>query len=200
VPAGRVVDHDDGSPIASVVVSDGLAVTRSAADGTFALPERDDVEFVWACVPSTHRALEPGWFVDVRGGVPAAIDLVLAKRDEFVADGCRFVQVTDVHVSVDDGARLRPMIESNVTAPPGVRVTGEVSGAESSPAGGGSAANTGGTSHWCRTAIRTRRAMRRCRSEKMLRRTTSTFHITRRSASPPGLGVAAGEAVLRAMD
>jgi outer membrane protein assembly factor BamB/predicted MPP superfamily phosphohydrolase len=130
VPAGRVLDRDDGSPIAAVVVSDGLAVTRSSDDGTFSLPDRADAEFVWACVPSTHCALEPGWFVDVRDDGSAPVDLVLARRREPVADGCRFVQVTDVHVSVDDGARLRPMIESNVVAPPGIRVTGEVSGAE----------------------------------------------------------------------
>jgi len=130
VPHGRVVDRDDGSSIASVVVSDGLAVTRSGDDGTFTLPEREHVEFVWASVPSTHRALEPGWFVDVRTGVPAALELRLVRRTEPVRDGCRFVQVTDVHVSIDDGARLRPMIESNVAAPPGIRVTGEVSGAE----------------------------------------------------------------------
>ena len=49
-----------------MIVSDGLAVTRSSDDGTFTLPDRADAEFVWTCVPSTHRALEPGWFVDVR--------------------------------------------------------------------------------------------------------------------------------------
>jgi outer membrane protein assembly factor BamB/predicted MPP superfamily phosphohydrolase len=130
VPSGRALDQDDGSPIATVVVSDGLAVTRTGDDGTFVLPDRDDIEFVWVCVPSTHRALEPGWFVDVRAGIPPAIEFALARRAEPVADGCRFVQVTDVHVSVDEGARLRPMIESNVVAPAGIRVTGEVSGAE----------------------------------------------------------------------
>jgi len=130
VVAGRVLDRDDGSPIAGVVMSDGLAAARSDDDGAFALPDHPDVEFVWACVPSSHRALESGWFVDVRAGAPAGIELALTRRTEPVPNGCRFVQVTDVHVSVDDGARLRPMIESNVVPPPGIRVTGEVTGAE----------------------------------------------------------------------
>jgi outer membrane protein assembly factor BamB/predicted MPP superfamily phosphohydrolase len=130
VPEGRVLDRDDESPIPGVVVSDGLAVTRSRDDGTFVLPDRADAEFVWACVPSTHRALEPGWFVDVRGGAPSEVELALARRTEPVTNGCHFVQVTDVHISVDDGARLRPMIESNVNPPSGIRVTGEVNAAE----------------------------------------------------------------------
>jgi outer membrane protein assembly factor BamB len=40
------------------------------------------------------------------------------------------VQVTDLHVSVDAGARLRPMIEAGVDAPAGVAVTGETSAAD----------------------------------------------------------------------
>jgi outer membrane protein assembly factor BamB len=125
-----VIERDHGRPIGAVVVSDGLTVTRTRDDGTFTLPDRPDAEFVWACVPSSHRALEPGWFVDVRASAPAAVELVLAQRTEPVGDGCRFVQVTDVHVSVDDGARVRPIIESGVVAPPGVRVIGEVTGGE----------------------------------------------------------------------
>src|SRR2546430_14447242 len=125
MPAGEVVDRTGGQPLPDVEVSDGLAVVRTGADGSFALADRADAEFVWVTVPSSHRALEPGWFVDVRGGAESPLRFELQPRREGAGDGCRFVQVTDLHVSVDDGARLRPMIEAGVVAPPGIAVTGE---------------------------------------------------------------------------
>lgn len=125
MPLGVVIDRANGQAIAGVAVSDGLVVERTAADGSFALPDRADAEFVWVTVPSAYRALERGWFADVRGGVRSALRFELEPRPEPARDGCRFVQVTDLHVSVDDGARLRPMIEAGVTAPAGIAVTGE---------------------------------------------------------------------------
>jgi hypothetical protein len=113
-------------------VSDGLAVTRTADDGIFSLATRDDAEFVWATVPSHYQALAAGWFVDVRDAAATAapLRLTLDLRAEPPRAGCRFVQVTDLHVSVDQGARLRPLIEAGVVAPPGVDVTGDTTGAE----------------------------------------------------------------------
>jgi outer membrane protein assembly factor BamB/predicted MPP superfamily phosphohydrolase len=130
MPAGQVVERGTGRPLAGVVVSDGLAVAHTDADGGFSFPERADAEFVFVTVPSTHLALEPGWFVDVRSGSTELIRFELEPRPGGAADGCTFVQVTDLHVSVDEGARLRPMIEAGVVAPPGIHVTGEVTGAE----------------------------------------------------------------------
>ncbi len=130
MPAGEVVDRSDGHPMTGVVVSDGLAVTRTDADGAFAFPERADAECVFVSVPSSHIALEPGWFADVRDRATAPIRFELEPRAGGASDGCTFVQVTDLHVSVDEGARLRPMIESGVIAPPGIHVTGETSGPE----------------------------------------------------------------------
>ncbi|MFL6238190.1 MAG: PQQ-binding-like beta-propeller repeat protein [Actinomycetes bacterium] len=130
MPAGVVVDGHDGRALADVVISDGVAVTRTAADGSFALPAHADAQFVWVCVPSSHRALAPGWFVDIRrevGNDP--IRFVLEPRVEQTS-GCHFAQVTDLHVSVDAGARLRPMLEGGLVAPPGVQVTGETTSAE----------------------------------------------------------------------
>ena len=51
--AGHVVAAQDGRPLADVCVSDGLEVTRTAADGTFTL--RADVAFTGtvAGVPGT---------------------------------------------------------------------------------------------------------------------------------------------------
>jgi outer membrane protein assembly factor BamB len=129
VPAGSVVDAADGRPLAGVVVSDGLAVTRTGSDGSFWFTDRADAEFVFVTVPSSHRALESRWFADVRGGADARLRFALTARDA-VAAGCRFVQVTDLHVSVDGGARLRPLIEAGVVAPEGVEVTGASSGPE----------------------------------------------------------------------
>src|SRR5262245_53304450 len=125
MPTGEVIDRATGEAVAGVAVSDGLAVTRTAADGSFVLADRADTEFVWVTVPSSHRALEAGWFADVRGGAASPIRFALDRRAEPARDGCRFVQVTDLHVSVDDGARLRPMIEAGVVAPPGIAVTSE---------------------------------------------------------------------------
>ena len=130
MPGGQVVDRLDGRPLAGVVVSDGLAVTLTADDGTFSVPERDDVEFVWVTVPSQYQALTPGWFADVREDVgAAALRFALEPRAAPPRAGCRFVQVTDLHVSVDEGARLRPLIEAGVVAPPGVDVTGDTTAA-----------------------------------------------------------------------
>jgi outer membrane protein assembly factor BamB/predicted MPP superfamily phosphohydrolase len=130
VPAGEVVDAKDGRPLAGVVVSDGLDVTRTGADGTFAFADRADAEFVFVTVPSAYEALRPGWFADVRGRASGSLRFELEPRAGTVPDGCRFAQVTDLHVSVDEGARLRPMIEAGVVAPPGIQVTGEVSADE----------------------------------------------------------------------
>jgi outer membrane protein assembly factor BamB len=131
MPDGEVVDRNDGRPLADVVVSDGLAVTRTADDGTFSLPARDDAEFVWVTVPSQYEALAPGWFVDVRGAAAEKpLRFALGRRAEQTRTGCRFVQVTDLHVSIDEGARLRPLIEAGVVAPPGVDVTGDTTATE----------------------------------------------------------------------
>jgi outer membrane protein assembly factor BamB len=127
---GQVVSQREGRPLVGIVVSDGRAVTRTADDGTFALDDGADVEFVFVTVPSTHHALAGEWFVDVRDGAPAQLRFALEPRGGAVPNGCRFVQVTDLHVSVDEGARLRPMIEAGVVAPPGIVPTGETSAGE----------------------------------------------------------------------
>ena len=130
MPTGEVVERGSGRPLAGVMISDGLVVTRTASDGSFSFAERPDAEFVFVTVPSSHVALESGWFARV-GPTPAAgWRFELEPRPDGASDRCTFVQVTDLHVSVDEGARLRPMIEAGVVAPPGVQVTGEVSGAE----------------------------------------------------------------------
>jgi outer membrane protein assembly factor BamB/predicted MPP superfamily phosphohydrolase len=130
VPAGEVVDARDHKPLGGVVVSDGLMVTRTSADGGFAIPDRDDAEFVFVTVPSSHRALEPGWFAPVRDRGTSPLRFELARRDEPSAVGCRFVQITDLHVSVDNGARLRPMLTAGVVSPPGIDVMGEIDAAD----------------------------------------------------------------------
>lgn len=51
---GRVTA--DGKPLAGVVVSDGVGVVRTAADGRFTLSAADDAPFVWAATPSGYVA------------------------------------------------------------------------------------------------------------------------------------------------
>jgi outer membrane protein assembly factor BamB len=130
VPGGVVKDRQSGQPLADVVVSDGIDVTRTSAAGDFHLAHHPDAQFVWVTVPSTHQALRPGWYADVRGGVGHPLSFDLEPRTGAVDGGCRFVQVTDLHVSVDAGARLRAMLEGGLGTPPGVQVTGEVTEAE----------------------------------------------------------------------
>jgi outer membrane protein assembly factor BamB/predicted MPP superfamily phosphohydrolase len=112
------------------MVSDGLTVVRTDADGSFSFPERADAEFVFVTVPSSHQALEQGWFASLRDEDDSKLRLELTPREGGAKDGCRFVQVTDLHVSVDGGARLQPMIHAGVVSPPGIIPTGEVSGEE----------------------------------------------------------------------
>lgn len=129
MPTGQVVERGSENPLPDVVVSDGLAVTRTQSDGSFSFPARDDAEFVFLTAPSSHRALQSGWFAPVRDGAASSLRLELEQRPEGVADGCTFAQVTDLHVSVDEGARLRPMIEAGIVSPPGIHMTGETSAA-----------------------------------------------------------------------
>lgn len=128
--AGRVVDSI-GRPLGGVAVSDGLDVTVSAADGRWRLPARSDAEFVFATVPRTHQALR-AFAIDVRGDDvdrrDLLIDLVPCPRR--AGGRFRFVQVTDLHVSVDGGAGLRALHEGGVHPPPGVAVTGTITGNE----------------------------------------------------------------------
>lgn len=130
VPNGTVVERSGDRPVPDVVVSDGIHVVRTGADGAFVLPDDTDAQHVWVSVPSAHRAFAPGWYADVRRHGMGPLRLVLEPRAEPVRDGCRFVQVTDLHVSVDGGARLAPMLRSGVVPPEGVQVTGETTSRE----------------------------------------------------------------------
>ena len=130
MPSGVVVEQGSGRSLSGIVVSDGLAVTRTDADGAFSFPERADAEFVFVSVPSTHHALEAGWFARIPSGEASTLRFELRPRADATSGAFRFVQVTDLHVSVDRGERLQPMIHAGVVSPPGIVPTGEVSGAE----------------------------------------------------------------------
>ena len=129
MPTGEVVDRADGRPLAGVVVSDGLVVdAHRATTGRSRSRPGDDAEFVvvhGAVVASgsgrrlvRRRAQRRRRRAPLRAhGAPDAGERMPVRAGD------------RLHVSVDDGARLRPMIESGVDRTAGVDVTG-ASGAE----------------------------------------------------------------------
>jgi predicted MPP superfamily phosphohydrolase len=126
---GEVVEAGTGRPLASVIVSDGHTVVTTDADGRFTLPVHDDAEFVHACVPATHVPSAGTWYADVRAD-DQPVQLVLHPRPEIGSGPVRIVQVTDLHVSVDGGERMRALLEGGVATPPGVHLTSEVDAAQ----------------------------------------------------------------------
>lgn len=120
---GIVVESGARRPLAGVVVSDGLAVTRTDARGRFALPARADAEFVFVCAPASHEPLRRPWYADVRGAPTGDVELALHPRRD-VRTGLRLVHVTDLHLAVG-GRRIGAMLTAGLGAPAGVDVTGE---------------------------------------------------------------------------
>lgn len=79
----------DGAPFTGVVVTDGLAVTRTGADGRFELPGTG--RFV---VVTTPTGWSGEWF---RPADAPNLDFELASTPQ---PTCRFAQVTDLHLSL----------------------------------------------------------------------------------------------------
>lgn len=87
---GRVLLGDQ--PAVGVVVSDGLHVTRTAGDGTFALP---------GFGPFAIVTCPTGWTTD-EWHLPADEGLTFRLRPDEQPVPFTFVQVTDLHVSLGD--------------------------------------------------------------------------------------------------
>jgi 3',5'-cyclic AMP phosphodiesterase CpdA len=123
---GAVVETGSGRGLEGVAVSDGRSVVATGADGRFALDLAGDAEFVMLTVPATHRALEPGWFAPA-AAVADRHTFELVPRDRPPAPTVRFLHVTDLHLSLDGGARLRQLLEAGVPTPAGLDpITGAV--------------------------------------------------------------------------
>jgi len=91
---GRVTGG--GKPLAGVIVSDGLACTKTAADGTWSLPPRNGARFVRVTAPSGFRPTGNYLRIPDRSGV---YDINLWPWAEGAKKGCRFVQVTDSEIN-----------------------------------------------------------------------------------------------------
>jgi outer membrane protein assembly factor BamB len=125
VISGTVTDRASGRGLAGVAVSDGHTVTLTDDAGAWAIDLAPDAEFVFVTVPGTHMALRD-FFVDVRDATARAAHhaFVLTPRPDGRPERFRFVQVTDLHLSVDEGAAFRALHERGVRTPTGVPVTG----------------------------------------------------------------------------
>ena len=123
--SGTVTDDVTGLGLPGVSVSDGQTVTVTDGDGGWELAAASDAEFVFVTVPGTHIALR-NFFLDVRDEAqrPAHHSFALAPRPGGRPERFRFVQVTDLHLSVDEGAAFRALHERGVHTPDGSPVTG----------------------------------------------------------------------------
>lgn len=88
--------HVAGSGVEGVTVSDGLHVTSTSSDGTFALPGHGP--FVTITRPSGYRA--DRWFAAADGDA-VSFELTPAGREE---QAFSFVQITDLHLSLGERA------------------------------------------------------------------------------------------------
>ena len=93
------VRNSGGSGVPNVTVSDGRTITRTAADGTFTIDPAGP--FVFLTRPAGFTA-DP-WFVPA--GARDVTFTLHAQEDVFPY---RFVHVSDLHVSVDNGKRFYP--------------------------------------------------------------------------------------------
>ncbi|WP_131770200.1 PQQ-binding-like beta-propeller repeat protein [Candidatus Protofrankia californiensis] len=93
------VQYVNGTAVPNVMVSDGHQVTRTAGDGTFSIDPSG--AFVFLTRPAGYTAAP--WFA------PASAERVTftLRRQEEVFP-YRFVHVSDLHLSVDNGARFYP--------------------------------------------------------------------------------------------
>jgi outer membrane protein assembly factor BamB/3',5'-cyclic AMP phosphodiesterase CpdA len=100
-------------------------VTVTDGAGRWELAAAPDAEFVFVTVPATHIALQD-FFLDVRDETqrPAQHSFTLAPRPDGRTQQVRFVQVTDLHLSVDEGAAFRALHERGVHTSNGSPVTG----------------------------------------------------------------------------
>jgi outer membrane protein assembly factor BamB len=131
VISGTVTDGSSGLGLAGVPVSDGHTVTITDGGGAWELLVDPDAEFVFVTVPGTHIALHD-FFLDVRDVArrPTHHSFTLTPHPDGRPERFRFVQVTDLHLSVDDGAAFRALHERGVHTPTGVPVTGHTTEAD----------------------------------------------------------------------
>lgn len=96
--AGRVTIEDEG-PLAGVLVSNGIDVVRTDADGCYILPARPGCRFVHATVPggfTTDRFFVDGLTEDLADG-----QIRLRRRVGGSPEHFTFAHITDMHLSTE---------------------------------------------------------------------------------------------------
>jgi outer membrane protein assembly factor BamB len=96
--AGRVITVDEG-PLADVLVSNGIDVTRTDADGRYHLPPRTGCRFVWATVPGGYTT--DRFYLDDRRDDLADGEISLHRRPPGIAEHFCFAHITDMHLSTE---------------------------------------------------------------------------------------------------
>ena len=83
--------------LGDVVVSDGVSLVRTGADGSYRIDAADAAPFVFVTLPRGYRAHAHRFYADAK--TAGAKDFALVDWREARGDAIRFVQVSDTHVT-----------------------------------------------------------------------------------------------------
>ena len=94
--------------IGNVCVSNGREIVQTNTDGTYALPQQSEDRFVFVTVPAGYAAVG-NFYVDLT--TSDAFDFELREDSESQASEFSFVQVTDIHMSLEGRSLTSDLID-----------------------------------------------------------------------------------------
>lgn len=110
---GTVTSTEDGAGVADVCVSNGREVVQTGGDGRFTLDQRPEDRFVFLTVPSGFAST--GAFYR-RVGEDDGYDFSLRPDPASATSEFSFVQITDIHLSVDGTRSISSELEADLAA------------------------------------------------------------------------------------
>ena len=109
-PIEGCIRTEEGNGVADVCVSNGREVVQSDIHGQYKLPRRPEDRFVFITVPSRYVAAD-SFYIDLKKA--DGFDFVLKHHPERERTSFAFVQITDMHISVERRA-FAPHLEQHL--------------------------------------------------------------------------------------
>ena len=107
---GRVIDAGSNLGVPGVAVSNGEAITTTAADGSFSLGFRPEVDsHVFIAVPAGFRA-RSGFYRTIRDPRPDPVQFELEPFEPSSSERFTCAHVTDMHVGLEGGITTPPEV------------------------------------------------------------------------------------------
>ena len=97
-PIEGSIRTEEGNGVADVCVSNGREVVQTDIHGQYKLPRRPEDRFVFITVPSRYVAAD-SFYIDLKKA--DGFDFVLKHHPESERTSFAFVQITDMHISVE---------------------------------------------------------------------------------------------------